>query len=146
MHNSWVFSFRTWERAGAVALAETVVLDAAVEIERRKESSSHHDTVYATIQCTCEYVEQHSKLHLNDTEPPELTPYKPSLLPSIKPDVQTDTKQYVSGLVNTASRIYLRVMILGHRNLKGQCQQFVTSTLPALHFSHMLSTGLVWVI
>lgn len=93
------------EKEVVVALAETEVLDAAVEIERRKESSSHHDTVYATIQRTREYVEQHSKLHLNDTEPPELTPYTLSLLPSIKPDVQTDTKQYVSGLVNTASRI-----------------------------------------
>lgn len=39
------------------------------------------------------YVEQHSGLHLSDTESPELKPHTPSLLQAVEPDIPTDKKE-----------------------------------------------------
>jgi len=72
------------EKEVAVALAEAEVLEAAAEAEDREGSGSHRDSVHVAMQRTRDYVEQHSKLHLSDTEPPELKPYTPSLLPPVK--------------------------------------------------------------
>lgn len=53
------------------------------------------------MQRTRDYVEQHSKLHLSDTEPPELKPYIPSSLPPIK-------KELTPGDVSGASYVLLK--------------------------------------
>lgn len=90
------------EREIAVALAEAEVLEAAAENEGTQGSKSLHDSVQAAIQRTREYVEHHSQLRLNDENPPVLEPYTPSLLPFIKPNVQSDRKEHFPG-PNSAS-------------------------------------------
>ena len=78
------------EREVAVALAEAEVLEAAAETGEREGSVSRRDSVHVAMQRTRDYVEQHSRQHLSDAEPPELKPYTPSLWLPVKPDVQTD--------------------------------------------------------
>lgn len=85
------------EREIAVALAEAEVLEAAAEIKGTQGSRSLHDSVQAAMQRTLEYVEHHSQLRLSDEKPPVLEPYTPSLLPLIKPDVQSDRKERFPG-------------------------------------------------
>lgn len=88
------------EKDVAAATAEAEVLEAAVELERREGS---HDVGHVTIQLTRDYVELHSQQPPRDAEPPELKPYSPSLLPLIKPNVQSHTQVHAPGLDSRAS-------------------------------------------
>ncbi|XP_077369860.1 uncharacterized protein LOC144014155 [Festucalex cinctus] len=81
------------EKEIAAALAEAEVFEAAAEAEAREDNRTRCDSVHATMQRTRAYVEQHSKLHLSDEEPPKLDPYSPSLLLPNKQNVQADEKE-----------------------------------------------------
>lgn len=97
------------EKDVAVALAEAEVLEAAAGAEDREGSRSHHDSVHIAMQRTRDYVEQHSKLHLSDAEPPELKPYTPSLFKPDKPDSQTGEGERTPGDVSGNPHILPKV-------------------------------------